>query len=93
MKERDGRSIPNLALEVLCERAVARAGARPGTRPRQVGEGPFVAAVDTAGPSAAQGTAYRALPGPQGRGDGGSGGLMRPGFERDQSRIRQQAGE
>ena len=61
--------------------------------PGQVGEGPFVAAVDTAGPSAAQGTAYRALPRAEGQGDCGSGGLMRPGFEPDQSRIRQQAGE
>ena len=61
--------------------------------PGQVGEGPVVAAVDAAGSALARGAPCRALPGAEGQGDRGSGGLMRPGFEPDRSRIRQQAGE
>src|SRR3712207_7591255 len=55
--------------------------------PGQVGEGPLVAAVDAAGPAAAQGATYRALPGAKGQGDRGSGGLNRPGLDRKSTRL------
>ena len=59
--------------------------------PGQVGERPHVAAMDALGPPAAERAARRGLARAEVNGDGGLGGLKRPGFEPDVGRIRQQA--
>jgi len=59
--------------------------------PGQVGERPPVAAVDALGPSAAERASRRDLTRMKVDGDGGKGGLKRPGFEPDVGCVRQQA--
>ena len=83
-----------LAAGVVAEQAARPQPDQDGVvAPRQVGQGPLVAAVDATGASAAQRAACRARTGSEGQGDGGSGGLDRPGVEPDRSRVRRQAGE
>jgi len=59
--------------------------------PGQVGERPLVAAMDALGSPVAQRAACRNLARVEGDGDGGLGGLKRPGFEPDVGCVRQQA--
>ena len=59
--------------------------------PGQVGERPPVAAVDAFGSPAAERASRRGLTRVKVDGDGGLGGLKRPGFEPDVGRVRQQA--
>ena len=59
--------------------------------PGQIGERPFVAAMDAFGSPAAKRASRRSLARVKVDGDGGLGGLKRPGFEPDVGRIRQQA--
>ena len=59
--------------------------------PGQVGERPLIAAMDALGPSTAERASRRSLACVKVDGDGGLGGLKRPGFEPDVGCVRQQA--
>ena len=81
-----------LAFLVVAEQAAHAQPNRDGMlAPGQVGERPLIAAVDALGPSDAQRATCCHLARMEVDGDGGLGGLKRPGFEPDVGRIRQQA--